>query len=61
MQEFTDVNVRNSLIQQKQITETLCIVLSVFVLFWLPYIVYSLSLVFLGQDRVPRIFNPIVS
>lgn len=59
MQEFTDVNVRNSLIQQKQITETLCIVLSVFVLFWLPYIVYSLSLVFLGQDRVPRIFNPI--
>ncbi|XP_042880397.1 melanopsin-like isoform X2 [Penaeus japonicus] len=59
MQEFTDVNVRNSLIQQKQITETLCIVLSVFVLFWLPYIVYSLSLVFLGPARVPVIFNPI--
>ncbi|XP_037798989.1 tachykinin-like peptides receptor 86C isoform X2 [Penaeus monodon] len=59
MQEFTDVNVRNSLIQQKQITETLCIVLSVFVLFWLPYIGYSLSLVFLGQKAVPRILNPI--
>ncbi|XP_063599111.1 tachykinin-like peptides receptor 86C isoform X2 [Penaeus indicus] len=59
MQEFTDVNVRNSLIQQKQITETLCIVLSVFVLFWLPYIGYSLSLVFLGQEAVPKIFNPI--
>ncbi|XP_047484422.1 tachykinin-like peptides receptor 86C [Penaeus chinensis] len=59
MQEFTDVNVRNSLIQQKQITETLCIVLSVFVLFWSPYIGYSLSLVFLGEEKVPAILNPI--
>ncbi|XP_045603823.1 uncharacterized protein [Procambarus clarkii] len=59
MRDFADVSVRNSLIQQKQITETLCIVLSLFLLFWMPYIMYSLSLVFLGSENVPEILNPI--
>lgn len=60
MRDFADASVRNSIIQQKRITETLCIVLSIFVLFWTPYIVYSLSVVFLGIERVREIFNPIV-
>ncbi|XP_071513023.1 uncharacterized protein [Panulirus ornatus] len=59
MRDFADVSVRNSLIQQKRITETLCIVMSIFILFWTPYIIYSLSLVFLGKENVPEIFNPI--
>ncbi|XP_050739319.1 histamine H2 receptor-like isoform X2 [Eriocheir sinensis] len=59
MRDFADVGVRNSLIQQKQITETLCIVLLLFFIFWAPYIVYSMSLVFCGEKCVPLIFNPI--
>lgn len=61
MRDFADVGMRNSLIQQKQITETLCIVLFMFFLFWAPYIVYSMSLVFCGETCVHVIFNPIVS
>ncbi|XP_042213928.1 uncharacterized protein LOC121860695 isoform X2 [Homarus americanus] len=59
MRDFADASMRCSLIQQKRITETLCIVMSMFVLFWMPYIVYSLSLVFLGQENVLEVFNPI--
>ncbi|XP_066943793.1 uncharacterized protein [Macrobrachium rosenbergii] len=59
MRHFADESACNSLIEQKQITETLCIVLSVFVLFWLPYIVYSMSLALLGKKYVPVIANPI--
>lgn len=59
MRDFADVGMRNSFIQQKQITTTLFIVLVVFFLFWLPYIIYSMSLVFCGEACVPLVFNPI--
>ncbi|MPD06857.1 hypothetical protein E2C01_102688 [Portunus trituberculatus] len=61
MREIADQGVRNSYIQQKQITVTLLIVLIFFFAFWMPYIVYSMSLVFLGEERVDPVFNPIVS
>ncbi|XP_045133406.1 beta-1 adrenergic receptor-like [Portunus trituberculatus] len=59
MREIADQGVRNSYIQQKQITVTLLIVLIFFFAFWMPYIVYSMSLVFLGEERVDPVFNPI--
>ncbi|KAG0724589.1 Melanopsin [Chionoecetes opilio] len=49
----------DSLIQQKQIAITLFIVLIVFFMCWLPYIGYSMSLVFCGESCVPLIANPI--
>lgn len=59
MREIADQGVRNSYIQQKQITVTLLIVLIFFFVFWMPYIVYSMSLVFLGEEKVDPVFNPI--
>ncbi|CAL4122194.1 unnamed protein product, partial [Meganyctiphanes norvegica] len=59
LREFADVDVRHSIVQQKQITVTLFIVLSCFVFCWSPYILYSNLIVFRGKEGLPVISNPI--
>ncbi|CAL4068894.1 unnamed protein product [Meganyctiphanes norvegica] len=59
LREYADVDVQNSIIQQKRITVTLFIVLACFALCWIPYFVYSNLLIFRGEEAVPEILNPI--
>jgi len=62
MRQTSNVNYRNSVLQQKHITVTLVIVMVCFLLCWSPYIVYSCLLAFLKDKTiVPKELNPIVS
>ncbi|KAK4299983.1 hypothetical protein Pmani_027779 [Petrolisthes manimaculis] len=57
MKDFADTSRWNTINQQRRITETLCIVLLIFFLFWMPYIIYSLTLV--AKKSINPVLNPI--
>ncbi|XP_065349072.1 uncharacterized protein LOC135945367 isoform X1 [Cloeon dipterum] len=61
MRQTSNVNYRNSVLQQKHITVTLVIVMVCYLACWGPYIIYSCMLAFLNDKTVVHpIFNPIV-
>ncbi|KAF4528603.1 hypothetical protein B566_EDAN009207 [Ephemera danica] len=61
MRQTSNMNYRNSVLQQKHITVTLIIVMVCFLACWTPYIIYSCLLVILtDKESVPPILNPIV-
>ena len=61
MGETSNMAERRRVLQQQRIAVTLFLVLACFLLCHVPYIVYSIGLVYAGQDHMPIIMNPIVS
>ncbi|GAB6032588.1 hypothetical protein CHUAL_011480 [Chamberlinius hualienensis] len=60
MRENTNIDMRNSIMQQKRISVTLFVVLICFLVCWSPYIIYSCYAAFVkNKDKVPKIANPL--
>ncbi|XP_076054998.1 uncharacterized protein LOC143033438 isoform X2 [Oratosquilla oratoria] len=59
MRDSSNLDFRNTVLQQQKISLTLFIVLACFIICWIPYIFYSMFLVIGGKNKVNIIFNPI--
>lgn len=60
MRENTNIDMRNSIMQQKRISVTLFVVLICFLVCWSPYIIYSCYAAFVkDKAKVPKIANPL--
>lgn len=59
IRETSNIDLENSVAQQKKVATTLFLVLACFLLCWTPFVLYSNAAVMSGD--IPTILNPLVS